>query len=63
MKKRENIFRPWYKDKKTGEKKQSAIYWIRYSHNGVKYRESSKCEKEADARALLKKASGPGRAR
>jgi integrase len=58
MKKRENIFRPWYKDKKTGEKKQSAIYWIRYSHNGVKYRESSKCEKEADARALLKKRLG-----
>lgn len=36
------VYRPAYKDKATGERKQSAIWWICYTHKGVKHRESAK---------------------
>jgi integrase len=55
---REGIYRPKYRDKQSGEVKESAVFWIRYSHHGVKYRESSKSEKRADAVALLKQRLG-----
>src|SRR5579885_125487 len=48
------VYRPKYRDKSTGEVKQSAVWWIAYTHNGVKYRESSKSEVRQVARALLK---------
>ncbi len=31
-----SIYRPKYKDKKTGKVKQSAVWWICYYRNGVK---------------------------
>ena len=58
MKKREGIYRPRYRHKATGETKESAIWWIRYSHYGTKYRESSGSESAAVARALLKQRLG-----
>ncbi len=33
-------------------------YWIKYYRNGKPYRESSKSEKEGDAKTLLKKREG-----
>jgi integrase len=36
------VYRPTYKDKATGEQKQSAIWWICYTHRKTKYRESAK---------------------
>ena len=57
MRQREGIYRPRYRDK-TGEMKESAVWWIRYSHHGVKFRESSKSESAAGARELLKERLG-----
>jgi hypothetical protein len=52
------VFRPKYRNKATGEVRQSAVWWISYTHNGVKYRESSKSETKQVARDLLKKRTG-----
>ena len=52
------IYRPKYKNKKTKEVKQSAVYWIKYYRNGKPYRESTKSTKEADAKRLLKRREG-----
>jgi site-specific recombinase XerD len=49
-----SVYRPKYRDGVTGELKESAIWWIRYSHHGTKHRESSKSEVRAEAVALLK---------
>lgn len=38
--------------------KRGGVYWIKYYRNGRPYRESSKSEKEADARKLLRKRLG-----
>ncbi len=48
------VYRPKYRDKATGEPKESATWWIRYSHHGAKHRESSKSEVRKDASDLLK---------
>ena len=34
------------------------IWWVRYHHNGQEYNESSRSDKEADARKLLRKRLG-----
>jgi integrase len=52
------VYQPKYRDAIAGELKQSAVWWIRYSHHGKKYRESSKSEVRAVATALLKKRIG-----
>ena len=52
------IYRPKYRNKKSGEVKQSAVYWIKYYRNGKPYRESTGSKKEADAKRLLKKREG-----
>ena len=52
------IYRPKYKNKKTKEVKQSAVYWIKYYRNGKPYRESTGSKKEADAKRLLKRREG-----
>lgn len=43
------VFRPWYRDKKTGQRKQTATWFIRYSVRGRLYRErtGTTLEKEA----------------
>ena len=51
--KREGVYRPKYKDKRTGELKESAIWWIRYTVHGVKRRKSSKSEIRDEALAFL----------
>ena len=35
-----------------------AVYWVKYYRNGKAYRESSRSEKEIDARKLLRKRQG-----
>ena len=52
-----SIFRKKYKTKKkdgTVEVKQGSIVWIKYQHEGIVYRESSKSKKESVAKRLLK---------
>jgi len=47
------VFRPTYRDKETGEKKASSVWWIGYSVNGKKYRESTKTRKKREAEDFL----------
>src|SRR5580704_1131531 len=49
-----SVYRPKYRNESTGELQESAVWWIRYSHHGVKHRESSKSEVRKDASDLLK---------
>ena len=53
-----SVYQPSYRDAATGELKQSAVWWIRYSHRGKKHRESSKSSVKGDATDLLKKRIG-----
>jgi integrase len=48
------IFRLAYKDKKTGEKKYAATWWVEFGHQGKVHRESSHSDKRSDAVVLLK---------
>jgi integrase len=52
------IYKPKWKDKKTGQKIEGKIYWIKYYRAGKPYRESSKSTKESDAIRLLKRREG-----
>jgi integrase len=52
------VYQPTYRDKKTGEIKKQAIWWIQYCRNGKVIRESSGSTKEADAWKLLKRRHG-----
>lgn len=52
------VRRPTYTDRKTGEKKTSAVWWIRYYRNGQRYSESSHSKKKTDAIALLRQREG-----
>jgi integrase len=49
-----SVYRPKYRNESTGELQESAVWWIRYSHHGIKHRESSKSEVRKDASDLLK---------
>lgn len=49
------VYQPVYTDKKTGKRKQSAIWWIQYSFRGTKYRESSGSARQVNAIRLLKR--------
>ena len=44
-----SVYRPRYRNG-AGQLKESAVWWIRYSHHGTKYRESSKSEAKAVAK-------------
>jgi integrase len=48
-----SVYQPKYRSG-AGELKASAVWWIRYSHHGSKYRESSKSVIKAVAKGLLK---------
>jgi hypothetical protein len=37
-----SLFQPTYIDKKTGARRQSAVWWCEFSFNGQRYRESTK---------------------
>jgi integrase len=47
------VYRPTYRDKKTGQRKQGAKYWLQYSHRGKKYREPAETTKKSEAVKLL----------
>jgi len=53
-----SIYRPKWKDLKTGELVTGSIYWIKYYRNGKPYRESSKSNKITRARRFLNKRQG-----
>jgi integrase len=53
-----SIYRPRWKDNKTGELIEGEIYWIRYYANGRVYRESSHSDNVKQAQNLLKKRYG-----
>ena len=53
-----SIFKMKWKDKKTGQLVEGKTYWIKYYRGGKAYRESSKSEKESDAKRLLKLREG-----
>lgn len=48
------VYRPTYIDKASGERRESAVWWIAYSRGGQKLRESSKSEKRGAAVELLR---------
>ena len=48
------VYRPVYKDKRTGERKKTATWWIQYFVRGERYREASGSTSKADALNLLK---------
>jgi len=49
------IYQPTYRDKRTGERKVSAVYWIRYWFRGLEHAESSGSVRYAHALALLRR--------
>jgi integrase len=49
------VYQPKYKDRRTGETKVSAIWWIQYSARGKRIRESCGSTRESDGVRLLKK--------
>lgn len=48
------IYKPTYRDKKTGEKRQSAKYWLKYYIEGKPIQEPSGMTKKTEALRLLK---------
>ncbi len=53
-----SVYRPKWRDPKTGNLIESSIYWIKYFRNGKPYRESSRSNKITKAENLLKKRQG-----
>jgi hypothetical protein len=49
------ICKPYWIDKRTGEKRYSPPWWIAYSVRGKLHRESARTKKESDAWKVLKK--------
>jgi len=52
------IYRNTYKDKKTGEKKESAVYWIQYYRNGAPIREGTGTASYTEAKTMLNNREG-----
>jgi integrase len=52
------VYLPTYKDKRTGELRQSSIWWIQYSVHGQRKIENSHSRNRSDALRLLKKRLG-----
>jgi hypothetical protein len=52
------VYRPSWRDKKTGEMRESPTWWVSFSRRGKLIRESSHSTKESDARKLLRKRLG-----
>jgi hypothetical protein len=53
-----SIYKLKWKDKKTGQKIEGKIWWVKYYRAGKSYRESSGSAKESEAKNLLKKREG-----
>lgn len=52
------IYQPTYRDKHTGARRASAVWWIEFWTRGVQHRESSHSRKRRDAEGLLKRRIG-----
>jgi integrase len=52
------IYKNTYKDKKTGVKKESAVYWIQYYRNGAPIRESTGTASFTEAKTMLNNREG-----
>jgi integrase len=52
------VYQPVYLDKRTGERKTAATWWVQYSVRGKRFRESSGSSNRADAVKLLKRRIG-----
>lgn len=52
------VYQPVYVDKRTGERKIAATWWVQFSVRGKRYRESSSSTNRADAVKLLKRRLG-----
>jgi integrase len=52
------IRRPTYTDPKTGARRTSAVWWIRYYRDGRRHEESAHTTKESEARRLLRQREG-----
>jgi integrase len=48
-----SIYKRKYKDKKTGEKKESSVYWVQYYRNGAPLRESTGTTVFSEAKTFL----------
>jgi integrase len=53
-----NVYQPSYRDRKTGELKNAATWWIVYSIHGRRIAENAHSTNRADAVRLLKKKTG-----
>ena len=53
-----SVYRPKWRDPKTGNLVEGSIYWIKYFRYGKPYRESSHSDKVTKAEKLLKKRQG-----
>src|SRR5579871_5358746 len=53
-----NVYQPKYRDKRTGELKTCATWWIVYHVNGKRISENAHTENRADAVRMLKKKTG-----
>ncbi len=53
-----SIYKRTYRDKKTGEIKESSIYWIQYYRNGVPIRESTDTSVYSEAKNFLNSREG-----
>jgi integrase len=52
------VYQPVYLDKRTGERKTAATWWVQYSVRGKRFRESSGSSNRVDAVKLLKRRIG-----
>jgi len=52
------VFQPTWRDKKTGETKTAATWWISYSVHGRRHKENARSTNRADAVRLLKQRIG-----
>jgi hypothetical protein len=52
------VYQPNYVDKRTGERKTAATWWVQYSVRGKRFRESSGSSNRVDAVKLLKRRIG-----
>jgi integrase len=53
-----NVYQPSYRDKRSGELRKCATWWIMYSVNGKRMAENARSSNRADAVRLLKKRTG-----
>src|SRR5437773_6107124 len=53
-----SLYKPSYRDKKTGELKISAVWWMKYYVGGVPVRESTATTNDRDANATLNEKLG-----